>query len=98
MGIIFLYDKNNFPYVLSDDIIKESVEEKYVKSFTFYAVKSGKAYAELEVSIDWEEHERQIDRGNIIIKAKTPDGVLAQLIQCEYKVSTSLNLSRKFLC
>lgn len=64
----------------SDEKIEQwqrAVEEKYVQSFTFYAVKSGKAYAELEVSIDWEEHKRQIDRGNIIIKTKTPDGILA---------------------
>ena len=56
---------------------QKAVEEKYIKSFIFYAIKSGKAYAELEVVIDWTEHQRQIDRGNIIIKTKSPDGVLA---------------------
>lgn len=56
---------------------QNAVEEKYIKSFTFYAIKSGKAYAELEILIDWTEHQRQIDKGNIIIKTKSPDGVLA---------------------
>lgn len=56
---------------------QNAVEEKYIKSFTFYAIKSGKAYAELEIVIDWTEHQRQIDKGNIIIKTKSPDGVLA---------------------
>lgn len=59
------------------DMWQRAVEEKYVKSFTFYAMKSNKAYAELKVTIDWEEHERQINRGNIIIRTKAPDGVLA---------------------
>lgn len=56
---------------------QQAVEEKYVESFTFYAMKSGKAYAELEVSIDWDEHQKQLERGNIKIRTKTPDGVLA---------------------
>lgn len=56
---------------------QKAVEEKYIKSFTFYAIKSGKAYAELEIVIDWTENQRQIDKGNIIIKTKSPDGILA---------------------
>ena len=56
---------------------QKAVEEKYIKSFIFYAMKSGKAYAELEIVIDWTEHQRQMDKGNIIIKTKSPDGVLA---------------------
>ncbi len=56
---------------------QKAVEEKYIKSFTFYATKSGKSYAELEVTIDWNEHQRQIDGGNIVIKTKSKDGILA---------------------
>lgn len=56
---------------------QQAVEEKYIKSFTFYAVKSGKSYAELEVTIDWNEHQKQIDEGNLIIKTKSKDGILA---------------------
>lgn len=59
------------------DKYQQAVEEKYIKSFIFYAVKSGKSYAELEVTIDWNEHQRQIDRGNLIIKTKSKDGILA---------------------
>ena len=56
---------------------QKAVEEKYIKSFTFYAIKSGKSYAELEIAIDWNEHQKQIDGGNIIIKTKSKDGILA---------------------
>lgn len=56
---------------------QKAVEEKYIKSFIFYAMKSGKSYAELEVTIDWDEHQQQIDRGNIIVKTKSQDGILA---------------------
>ena len=59
------------------DEFQQAVEEKYIKSFTFYAMKSGKAYAELEVTIDWNEHQKQIDKGNLIIKTKSKDGILA---------------------
>lgn len=59
------------------DKYQQAVEEKYIKSFTFYAIKSGKSYAELEVMIDWNEHQRQIDEGNLIIKTKSKDGILA---------------------
>ena len=59
------------------DKYQQAVEEKYIKSFTFYAMKSGKSYAELEVMIDWCEHQRQIDNGNLIIKTKSKDGILA---------------------
>ena len=40
-------------------------------------MKSGKSYAELEVMIDWYEHQRQIDNGNLIIKTKSKDSDLA---------------------
>ena len=56
---------------------QQAVEEKYIKSFTFYAMKSGKSYAELEVAIDWNEHQNQINRGNLIIKTKSKDGILS---------------------
>lgn len=56
---------------------QKAVEEKYIKSFTFYAMKSGKSYAELEITIDWNEYQKQIDKGNIIIKTKSKDGILA---------------------
>ena len=59
------------------DMWQKAVEEKYIESFTFYAIKSGKAYAELKIVIDWTESQRQIDKGNIIIKTKSPDGILA---------------------
>lgn len=54
---------------------RRAVEEKYIKSFIFYAMKSGKSYAELEVTIDWDEHRQQIDKGNIIVKTKSQDGI-----------------------
>lgn len=56
---------------------QKAVENKYIKSFIFYAMKSGKSYAELEVLIDWDEYQNQIDRGNIVIKTKSEDGILA---------------------
>lgn len=59
------------------DKFQRAVEEKYIKSFTFYAMKSGKSYAELEVTIDWSEYQRQIDKGKLIIKVKSKDGILA---------------------
>ncbi len=59
------------------DKYQKAVEEKYIKSFTFYAMKSGKAYAELEVAIDWNEYQNQIDRGNITIRTKSKDGILS---------------------
>lgn len=59
------------------DKYQQAVEEKYIKSFTFYAMKSGKSYAELEITIDWNEHQRQVDKGNLIIKTKSKDGILS---------------------
>ena len=63
------------------DEVKEKfitmVEEKYIKSFNFYAMKSGKAYAELDINIDWEEHQHQMDIGHLTIKTKSPDGILS---------------------
>lgn len=56
---------------------QKAVEEKYIKTFTFYAMKSGKSYAELEVTIDWNEYQRQIDKGCLIIKTKSKDGILS---------------------
>lgn len=56
---------------------QKAVEEKYIKSFVFYAIKSGKSYAELEITIDWNEHQNQIDRGNIVIKTKSQNGILS---------------------
>ena len=53
------------------------VEEKYIKCFKFYAMKSGKAYAELDINIDWDEHQHQMDIGNLTIKTKSPDGILS---------------------
>ena len=41
---------------------QKAVEEKYIKSFVFYAIKSGKSYAELEITIDWNEHQNQVKR------------------------------------
>ena len=63
------------------DEVKEKfitmVEGKYIKCFKFYAMKSGKAYAELDINIDWDEHQHQMDVGNLTIKTKSPDGILS---------------------
>lgn len=56
---------------------QKAVEEKYIKRFIFYAMKSGKSYAELEIDIDWKEYQRQIERGCLIIKTKSKDGILS---------------------
>lgn len=80
--LIGIQIKNIFDVILTDvsEAVKEewqkAVEKKHVKSFTFYAMKEGKIYAELEINIDWDEYQRQMDRGNIIIKTKSPNGVL----------------------
>lgn len=80
--LIGIQIKNIFDIILTNvsEQVKEkwqkAVEKKHVKSFTFYAMKEEKIYAELEVDIDWNEYQRQMDRGNIIVKTKSPNGVL----------------------
>lgn len=54
----------------------EAVENRYIKSFDFYAMKCGKAYAQLSVYIDWNEYDKQMSAGKAIIKTKYPNGVL----------------------
>ena len=56
---------------------QDMVEKKYIKAFKFHAIKSGKSYAELEVAIDWGEHQRQLDNGHLIIKTRSRNGILS---------------------
>lgn len=72
----FFDELTNEPESIKDKF-QEAVEEKYIKAFTFYAMKSGKAYAELEVTIDWNEYQKQINQGNLIVKTKSKEGILA---------------------
>lgn len=53
------------------------VEKKQIESFTFYAMKAGKSYAELTVKIDWDEYECQMSAGKTIVKTKYSNGVLS---------------------
>lgn len=64
----------------SDAIIQkyvDLVEKKYIESFTFHAMKSGKSYAELTVKINWNEYETQMSLGKTTVKTKYSDGVLS---------------------
>lgn len=58
-----------------DKYIK-AIEKQYINSFTFYAMKSGKSYAELTVKIDWNEYQKQLGIGKTVITTKYPNGVL----------------------
>ena len=56
----------------------DAVKKQEVNEFHFYAMRQGKAYAELTLSIDWDEYNRQLSLGNKVIKVKKkyPKGVL----------------------